>query len=118
MPDGAIAAVLNRSGKRTGKGNTWTGARVCSWRSENGIAVYRDGERAERGELTLDEAAQRIGVSKMTVLRLIRGNAIPAHQACKGAPWVIAANAIAPETLPRLPGSPLTSNPDQKTLEF
>ena len=35
MPDGAIAAVLNRNGKRTGKGRTWTGARVRSWRSDN-----------------------------------------------------------------------------------
>jgi excisionase family DNA binding protein len=118
MPDGAIAAVLNRSGKRTGKGNTWTGARVRSWRSDNDVPVYRDGERTERGELTLDEAAQRIGVSKMTVLRLIRANAIPARQACKGAPWVIAADALAAERLPHIAGSPRTANPDQKTLAF
>ena len=50
MPDGAIAAVLNRSGKTTGHGNSWTRGRVCSLRRHYDIAVYRDGERAERGE--------------------------------------------------------------------
>jgi hypothetical protein len=55
MPDPAIAWVLNRAGKRTGRGNTWTEARVRSFRGDHRIAVYRDGERSERGELTLDE---------------------------------------------------------------
>ena len=42
LPDMAIAAILNRSGKLTGHGATWT-------RVTNGIPVYREGERAERG---------------------------------------------------------------------
>src|SRR5690349_15397213 len=54
QPDAGIAAILNRCGKRTGKGNTWTESRVRSHRSANGIAVYRNGQMAERGELTLD----------------------------------------------------------------
>ncbi len=29
MPDGAIASLLNRWGKRTAKGHTWTATRVC-----------------------------------------------------------------------------------------
>src|SRR4029077_14298919 len=33
MPDKAIAAVLNRAGKTTGRGNGWTQSRVCSLRS-------------------------------------------------------------------------------------
>ncbi len=53
LPDSAIAAILNRSGKRTGRGSTWTRTHVCGLRNTNGIAVYRDGERAERGEVTL-----------------------------------------------------------------
>jgi hypothetical protein len=48
MPDRAIAAVLNRSGKSTGRGNSWIRSRVCSLRSKKGIAAYRDGERSER----------------------------------------------------------------------
>ena len=53
QPDAGIAAILNRSGKRTGKGNSWTESRVRSHRSAHGIAVYRDGEMAERGEIVV-----------------------------------------------------------------
>ena len=31
MPDQAIAAVLNRAGKKTGRGNGWTRSRLCCW---------------------------------------------------------------------------------------
>ena len=89
MPDPSIAAVLNRAGMSTGKGNTWTRSRVASLRGHNDIAVYREGERAERGEATLDEAAEALGVSPATVRRLIADNVLVASQQCKGAPYVI-----------------------------
>jgi hypothetical protein len=38
LPDQAIAALLNRWGKRTAKGHTWTAARVCAFRSDRRIA--------------------------------------------------------------------------------
>jgi len=72
MPDMSIAALLNRADKRTGKDNTWTESRVRAFRNDHGIAVYREGERAERGELNLREAAAELGACQMTVLRLIR----------------------------------------------
>ena len=50
------------------------------------IAVYREGERAERGEATLDEAAEALSVSPATVRRLIADSVLPASQQCKGAP--------------------------------
>ena len=53
----AIAAILNRSGKLTGHGATWTRTNVRGLRNTNGIPIYREGERAERGEIMLDEAA-------------------------------------------------------------
>jgi hypothetical protein len=55
MPDESIAAVLNRSGKSTSHGHSWTRMRICSLRKHKGIAVYREGERDERGEATLNE---------------------------------------------------------------
>ncbi|MBO0756205.1 MAG: recombinase family protein [Bradyrhizobiaceae bacterium] len=89
QPDGSIASLLNRLGISTAKGHTWTQQRVCVFRNDHNIAVYRDGERAERGELILHEAASRLGVSKMTVVRLIKDGILPAWQSCAGAPYVI-----------------------------
>ncbi|MFC7554711.1 helix-turn-helix domain-containing protein [Pseudoroseomonas wenyumeiae] len=89
MSDTSIAALLNRAGKSTGRGNNWTRSRVCSVRSQQNIAVYHEGERAERGEATLDEAAEVLAISLSTVRRLITGGILPARQLCKGAPWII-----------------------------
>lgn len=89
MPDQNIAALLNRAGKRTVKGHTWTESRVGSCRRYHGIRVHREGERAERGEINTGEAAALLGVSKITVIRLIHDKRLPAQQACPGAPFVI-----------------------------
>src|ERR1700732_1843271 len=89
MPDKAIAGMLNRTGKRTGRLNGWTQSRVRGLRNTHGIAVYVDGGWAARGEVTLTEAARMLDLSPMTVLRQIRAGIIPAEQYCKGAPWVI-----------------------------
>jgi DNA invertase Pin-like site-specific DNA recombinase len=64
LPDQAIAAVLNRAGKTTGRGNGWTRSRVCMLRNHRNIPPHREGERAERGEATLDEAAKKLNVAK------------------------------------------------------
>lgn len=89
MPDETIAALLNRSGKTTGYGNSWTRGRICSLRRQYDIAIYRDGERAERGEVTLHEAATALALSQSTIRRLIAEGVLPAEQHCKGAPWII-----------------------------
>jgi hypothetical protein len=118
MPDRQIARLLNRSGKSTGYGNGWTEQRVRGFRNHHDIAVYRDGEWADRGEITLDAAAQTIGVAKMTALRMIRRGDLKGRQACKGAPWVIKAEDVAAFG-PRSPSTgPVTLNPAQQILEF
>jgi excisionase family DNA binding protein len=94
LPDKAIAPILNRAGKTTGRGNGWTRSRVCFLRNHRGIPPYRDGERAERGEVTLEEAAKVLNVSEATVRRLIQEKILRATQHCKGAPWVIQAEAL------------------------
>jgi hypothetical protein len=48
MADASIAAILNRSGKLTGRGNGWTRAR--SLRHQQDIDPYVAGERKERGK--------------------------------------------------------------------
>jgi len=123
MPDQAIAAVLNRSGKSTGRGNNWTRSAVCSLRSKNGIMAYREGERGERGEATLVEASEMLAVSTSTVRRMIHAGTLPAHQLCKGAPWIIRYSDlehddVRREANARRTRSPASCDPRQKTLDL
>jgi excisionase family DNA binding protein len=87
-----------------------------------GVQVYREGEREERGEVTLNEAAAALQVSAMTVLRMIRSGILPARHLCKGAPWVIKAenlgNAVVRAEAQDRRRKPLTENLDQQTLIF
>ena len=123
MPDHTIAAVLNRSGKSTGRGHSWTRSRVCTLRNQKKIAVYRDGERAERGEVTLFEAAETLVVSPSTIRRLITAGVLKAQQVCKGAPWIISRADLEHETV-RLEAQskrlrhPASANPHQKTFDL
>ena len=119
LTDGAIAATLNRLGKKTGRGNSWTESRVRSFRNGHDVAVFRSGEMAERGELTLTEAAERLGISKMTVLRLISDGTIQATQVCKGAPWAIPeAQVDALYGTDLRNAGPRTADPNQQQLNF
>ena len=118
MPDQRIARLLNRTGKPTGRGNGWTKARVCSFRSHHGIAVHRQGEWAERGEITLAAAAQILDVSLMTALRMVRHGIITGRQLCRGAPWVIKAEDVATYRARTTSRRPLTSDPAQPSFDF
>jgi DNA invertase Pin-like site-specific DNA recombinase len=118
MPDRQIARLLNRCGKSTGHGNGWTQERVRGFRNHHNIAAYRDGERAERGEITLDAAAKIIGVCKMTALRMIRRGDIKARQVCTGAPWVIKVEDVAAFAARKRSSAPVTPHPAQQTFEF
>jgi hypothetical protein len=118
MPDQQIARLLNRAGKPTGRGNGWTKTRVCSFRSHHGIAVYRQGEWAKRGEMTLEAAARIMDVSIMTALRMVRRGIIRGHQLCRGAPWVIKAADLAAYREQKASHHSLPSNPAQQSFEF
>jgi len=121
MPDKLIAATLNRAGKVTGRGHGWTQSRVCSLRNHHQIDVYREGERQERGELTLDEAAEVLAISTSSVRRLIQEGRLPAQQFCKGVPWIIKMEDLGRndvlEAADKKRGSrPSSQIPHQKTL--
>ena len=118
MPDQQIARLLNRAGKPTGRGNGWTKARVCSFRNHHGIAVYRDSEWAERGEITLEAAAQIMDVSVMTALRMVRRGIIKGRQLCRGAPWVIKVEDMAACGEQKPSRRSLTSDPTQQSFMF
>jgi excisionase family DNA binding protein len=88
-PDARIASILNRNQRRTAHGQSWTAKRICSLRNNHRIAVYREGERQSRDEVSVSEAAVVLGVTQTTILRMIRFKQLPAIQACQGAPWVL-----------------------------
>jgi Helix-turn-helix domain len=118
MPDQQIARLLNRAGKPTGRGNGWTKARVCSFRSHHGIAVYRESEWAERSEITLEAAAQIMDVSVMTALRMVRRGIIKGRQLCRGAPWVIKMEDMAAYRERKRTRRPLSSDSTQQSFWF
>jgi excisionase family DNA binding protein len=120
LPDGSIASILNRLGARTAKGHTWTQQRVCVFRNDHNIVVYREGERAERGEVILHEAASRLGVSKMTVVRLIKDGILPARQSCVGAPYVIREIDLDRQEVRRAVknGRAVSQDPRQRSLDY
>ncbi len=88
-PDARIASILNRNQRRTAHGEIWTARRVCSLRNHHAIAVYREGERQARAEISVRDVAVRLGVTPTTVLRLIRLKHLSATQACASAPWIL-----------------------------
>jgi len=114
--------MLNRLTNRTAKGHSWTAARIRTLRSDYRIDVYRDGERAQRAEVNLDEAAKELGVSKMTVLRMIERGILAAYQVCKGTPWVIRrADLQSPAVAQAATGvsdRAVTLDPNQEGLNF
>jgi hypothetical protein len=118
MPDRQIARLLNRTGIETGHGNAWTQERVHGFRHHHEIAGYRDGEWAERGEITLEAAATIVGVCNMTALRMLRRGDIKGRQVCPGAPWVIKAADLTAFTGRKRSDLPLTPNPNQRVLDF
>ena len=118
MPDRQIARLLNRAGKPTGRGNGWTQARVRSFRSHHGIAVHRPDEWAERGEITLEAAAQMMSVSVMTALRMVRQGIVKGRQICRGAPWAIEAEDVAAYRARNESQRPLTADSAQGCFDF
>jgi DNA invertase Pin-like site-specific DNA recombinase len=123
LPDNAIAAILNRSGKVTGHGAAWTRTHVCRLRKTNGITVYQEGERRERGEISLDEAADILNVSRATAYRLVTSSVLPAQQLCSGAPLIIRLDDVQKENVrseadARRRRRPISESPLQKSLEL
>jgi excisionase family DNA binding protein len=120
LPDHSIAPVLNRLGIRSARGHSWTQLSVRNFRGTHRIAAYREGEREQRHELILHEAASRLGVSRMTVIRLIRDGILPGRQVCAGAPYVIREKDLNRPAVRRAIANGRAVSPDvrQESLSF
>jgi excisionase family DNA binding protein len=94
--DEQIAATLNRLGLLTGTGQTWSENRVYSARHYHQLLAY-DPDRTDDGMVTMEEAAQRLGVSSTSIRRMIKLRKIPATQVVACAPWQIPKEALESE---------------------
>jgi excisionase family DNA binding protein len=117
--DARIASILNRNQRRTAHGQEWTAMRVCSLRNHHAIPVYSEGERQARGEMSVSEVGDVLGVTPTTIFRLIQSKHLPATQACVGAPWVLSRVDVERYTAERDRATPPpTADSAQLTLEI
>ncbi len=86
--DTSLAHALNRNGVRCGSGS-WTTQSVRCFRERHGIAPLDASQKETQGLLTGEEAACLLGVSAMSVHRLVQRSLLPAEQPATGFPFVI-----------------------------
>ena len=89
-PDGVIAGILNRQGRRTASGERFTANHVSSLRHYRQIPRYEPPVESPTGELaTIRTAAQILGVYTSTIHRWLNDGFIAGEQITPGAPWQI-----------------------------
>jgi excisionase family DNA binding protein len=122
LPDAQIARVLNRLGYRTGAGKSWIRNRVTGLRNTYDIPAFDPA--AARETLTLEAAAAILGVSALTVRRMIAIGTLPARQPVRYAPWAIRREDLDAEAIQRTAEAvkrgyalPRSADPAQLSLE-
>ncbi len=89
-PDATIAGILNRQGRRTARGLSYTASRVQSLRHHWGIPRYQPADEPQEGELlTVAEAAEQLRIAPSTLHRWLGDGFIAGEQPTPGAPWRI-----------------------------
>jgi hypothetical protein len=120
--DESTSRALNRAGILTAAGKTWTKNRVSQSRRRAGIMSFDAPLKEREGWLTQSEAATYLGISPMSLNRLIQQGILPAEgESCL--PQVIRrsdleSKAIQAEVrrIKSHGNAPLPKNPNQKTL--
>jgi DNA invertase Pin-like site-specific DNA recombinase len=122
--DESISRAFNRSRLKTESGQTWTKQRVSACRRATGVRAFSEKLKASEGWLTQQEAATNLGISPMSLNRLIRAGIIAAEGAA-GFPQVILASDLSSKAIQEAAkqirnhvNAPLPTNPNQKTLLF
>lgn len=89
-PDAVIAGILNRQGRRTATGLTFTANRVASLRTHWKIPCFTPPNDSVDGPcLTIDQAARELRLAPSTLHRWLNDGFIPGEQITPGAPWRI-----------------------------
>ena len=88
-PDAIIAGILNRQGRRTPRGLSYTAGRVQGLRHYWGIPRHPPATSAPaEGELlNVAQTARQLGIAPSTLLRLLNDGFIAGEQVTPGAPW-------------------------------
>ena len=87
-PDRQIANILSRQGRLTASGLPFTQARVQSVRTRAAIPAAPPPD-PDSELLTIQQAADELGVSMFTIRRWLRDGLLPGEQTTPGAPWRI-----------------------------
>jgi len=80
--------VLNKLGRRTGKGKRWNQERVATARRNHSIAGQKR-TTAHPDILSQGQAAKYAGVSTATIRKLVAGGVLKREQIVPWAPWEI-----------------------------
>ncbi|MGW2939988.1 recombinase family protein [Streptomyces sp. NPDC001156] len=89
-PDAQIAGILNRQGRRTARGLSYTASRVQGTRHYWGIPCHTNSDKPQEGELaTVAQAAAHLGLAPSTLHRWLNDGFIAGEQDTPGAPWRI-----------------------------
>jgi hypothetical protein len=120
--DESISRALNRCGVLMESGETWTKQRVATCRRQWGVRKFNASLKASSGWLTQAEAATKLGISPMSLNRLIQAGLVES-EGVQGLPQVILASDLSSESIQAAarairmhPNAPLPTNPNQKTL--
>ena len=90
MTDQQIAGTLVRRGVRTATGLPYNASRVDGLRRRHGILEYQPPPGADEEPVyTAEEAAEKLGVTLITVLRWLRDGFLVGEQVAPRAPWRI-----------------------------
>lgn len=89
-PDAKIAGILNRQGRRTARGLSYTASRVQSLRHHWNIPCHQPSNQPQQGQLlNVTTAANQLGIAPSTLLRWLNDGFIAGEQITPGAPWRI-----------------------------
>ena len=88
-PDGQIAGILNRQGRRSATGERFTASIVGSLRRYWRIERFEPPAEREGRPVSVGEAARILGVVPSTVHRWVNDGFIAAEQVTPGSPWRI-----------------------------
>ncbi len=92
-PDGVIAGIVNRQGRRTAHGDRFTANKIGNLRRYWKIPRFDPSTASHEGELvTVEKAAQILGLAPSTLHRWLADGFIAGEQVTPGAPWRIRVN--------------------------